>query len=385
MTPSFGNICIAGAGIMGLSVAYALKQTHPQTPVVMADPRGLPPARCASLMAGGMLAPWSEIEHLPAEFFNAALSGIKFWESLKPEKTGFSRNGSLLLAHHEDLHLLDRFSPKLSGLENWALAGAQEIATLEPALAERFERGIFLPQEAFVYPPQIMGSLTKEISFPVADICDFNIQKKNFDWLIDCRGYGAAADLPDLRGVKGEIVVVRNRDFSLNRPVRLMHPRYPIYIVPRPEHEFLIGATLIESADDVITVKSTMELLSAAYSLHPSFGEAEILSVLAGIRPAYPDNLPRITIDGNIIRCNGLFRHGYLLAPVMAQCVADYITGKDNEFMHLFFRPCHSERSEESRGRKERSFANAQDDNKDKGTNNDRHHQRSGKNLHRAA
>jgi glycine oxidase len=98
----------------------------------------------------------------------------------------------------------------------------------------------------------------------------------------------------------------------------------------------MIGATLIESADNAITVKSALELLSAAFSLHPSFAESEILDIRAGIRPAYPDNLPRITIEDNIIRCNGLFRHGFLLAPVMAACVADFIAGKQNNFISLF-------------------------------------------------
>ena len=187
--------------------------------------------------------------------------------------------------------------------------------------------------------------------FSIYEAYDEKTHAKDYDWVIDCRGYALAAEDPKLRGVKGEVVVVRNQDFKLSRPVRLMHPRYSIYIIPRPNHEFLIGATLIESADNVRTVKSVMELLSAAYSLHPSFAEAEILNIHSGIRPAYPDNLPRIKIEGNVIRCNGLFRHGYLLAPAMAQCAVDYIAGQKNEFTHLFMKENHGhhhQRSEEN-------------------------------------
>ena len=158
---------------------------------------------------------------------------------------------------------------------------------------------------------------------------------KNADWIIDCRGM--AANDPNIRGVKGETLLVRNTEFSLSRPVRLMHPRYPLYIIPREDHVFMIGATVIESAENEnVSLRSSMELMSALYALSPSFGEAEIIEIKAGIRPSYTDNLPRITINENMIGCNGLFRHGYLLASVMAACVADHLSETENEFMHLF-------------------------------------------------
>jgi glycine oxidase len=98
----------------------------------------------------------------------------------------------------------------------------------------------------------------------------------------------------------------------------------------------MIGATQIESADTHVTLRSGLELMSALYSIHKSFAEAQIISLQAGIRPAYPDNLPRIRMDKNIIACNGLFRHGYLLGPIMAECVADHIEGRHNKFISLF-------------------------------------------------
>jgi glycine oxidase len=334
MDQHLGKIGIMGAGIMGLSVAQVLRHNHA---VRIVDAEGFPPVHCTpSLMAGGMLAPWSEVEYMPPEFINAAISGIKFWKEQPPEKTCFVSNGTLLLAHREDFYILDRFASKLSKQTAWRFLNAGEIAVLEPALAGRFERGIFMPEEAFVYPPQVLGSFSQDVEHRFKAKITREEGKRDCDWLIDCRGYGAAQDEPELRGVKGEIAVVTNKELALNRPVRLMHPRYPIYVVPRPNHEYTIGATLIESADQMVTIRSALELLSAAYSLHPSFGDAAISFIHAGIRPSYPDNLPRITVKDNVISCNGLFRHGYLLAPVMAQCVADHIAGKENEFLHLF-------------------------------------------------
>ena len=109
--------------------------------------------------------------------------------------------------------------------------------------------------------------------------------------------------LPDLRGVKGEMLVVRCRDVALSRPVRLLHPRFPLYIVPRGEHLFMVGATMIESDDrGRVTARSLVELLNAAYALHPAFAEAEIIELGCDARPAFPDNLPRIRRHGG--RCS---------------------------------------------------------------------------------
>ena len=163
--------------------------------------------------------------------------------------------------------------------------------------------------------------------------------RPEYDWTIDCRGM--AAKDAELRGVKGETLIVRNTDFELTRPVRLMHPRYPLYIVPRGDGIFMIGATIIESGDNEnVSIRSGMELMSALTLLSPSFMDAEILDIRAGVRPAYADNLPRMKIDktANKILCNGLFRHGYLLAPVIAECAADYIMGRKNEFTPLFWK-----------------------------------------------
>ena len=149
--------------------------------------------------------------------------------------------------------------------------------------------------------------------------------------MLDCRGL--RAEDPDLRGVKGEILLIRNPEFALSRPLRLMHPRYPLYIVPRGDGVFMIGATIIESAESQsVSIHSAMSLMSALYTLHPSFGDAEIIEITAGIRPAYPDNLPRVTWDGHVARCNGLYRHGYLLAPALAEYVAARLDGRDHPY-----------------------------------------------------
>jgi glycine oxidase len=114
----------------------------------------------------------------------------------------------------------------------------------------------------------------------------------------------------------------------------MLHPRVPLYIVPRGDGVFMLGATMIEGrAGDHITARALLELLSAAYALNPAFGEAEVLEIGVDNRPAFPDNMPRIRRDGNLIRANGLFRHGFLLAPALARMVADLIFDNKNPEM----------------------------------------------------
>ena len=114
-----------------------------------------------------------------------------------------------------------------------------------------------------------------------------------------------------------------------------MHPRWPLYVIPREDHRFMLGATSIESEDDRVSLRSALELMSAAYTVHPAFGEARLLDFGAGLRPAFPDNLPRIALKGRTITVNGLYRHGFLIAPALAELTVALITrGEiDNEVM----------------------------------------------------
>src|SRR6201999_778056 len=127
-------------------------------------------------------------------------------------------------------------------------------------------------------------------------------------------GLGARDQQRELRGVKGEMILIETSEVQLSRPVRIIHPRWPLYVIPREDNVFMLGATSIESEDDRVSVRSALELLTAAYVVHPAFAEARIVEMGTGLRPALPDNLPRIAIDKNTISVNGLYRHGFLLA-----------------------------------------------------------------------
>ena len=101
----------------------------------------------------------------------------------------------------------------------------------------------------------------------------------------------------------------------------------------------MIGATVIESEDaGPVTVRSALDLLGTAYAVQPAFGEAEIIEMSAGVRPSFADNIPRIVPLGRCISVNGAYRHGYLLAPVLAEATAHYLETGD-ESHPLFKKP----------------------------------------------
>ena len=160
----------------------------------------------------------------------------------------------------------------------------------------------------------------------------------NYDWIIDCRGLGAKEawdanpSTPNsLRGVRGEVVRLSAPEVKLQRPTRLIHPRYPIYIAPKENHIYVVGATEIESEDlSEVSVRSAMELLSAVYTVHSGFAEARILEMATQCRPTLKDNLPEIqfskhTNGSGLMMINGLYRHGFMISPAILDCALEIL------------------------------------------------------------
>jgi len=185
----------------------------------------------------------------------------------------------------------------------------------------------FIPQEGQVDAQRFMkASSDYLLSHPDVlwhqeqKIEDVQALTKEFDWVYDSRGLGANVDIGDLRGVRGEVFWLEAPEVKISRPTRMLHPRYKIYIVPRPNDRYIIGATEIESEDkSPMSVRSSLELLSAVYSMHKGFAEARIIKCVTNCRPTLKDNLPRITYHDKLTRINGLYRHGYLLAPAIVE------------------------------------------------------------------
>lgn len=315
-------VLIKGAGVAGLTVALELARSGIEVDIVE---RAGAVATGASGLAGGMLAPWCECESADEMVLTLGRTAADWWEEALPGQV--IRKGTLVVAADRDTGELTRFAGRTS-VYDWL--DASGIEALEPALGGRFRKALFFRDEAHLDPRKALAGLQRvliEHGVRFHFGCEVDEVTGSFDTVIDCTGAAAIGQTADLRGVRGEMLFLETSEVSLSRPVRLLHPRIPLYIAPRGDNRFMVGATMIESDDGgPISARSLMELLNTAYALHPAFGEARVVEMGVGVRPAYPDNLPRVTADGNVISVNGFYRHGFLLAPAMAGQVAAILT-----------------------------------------------------------
>lgn len=368
------RIAIVGAGVLGRLVALGLRR-RAGVAVTLFDRAAADDPTTASAVAAGMLAPFCELAVADRAVFELGLASLPLWSAIlgeiaRAEKSEvfFRRHGSLVVSHLADrpelAHFLDQvdqrlrtFTPAGSRDSPYQRVTGGELHELEPSLARRFSEGIYFPHEGQIDGRDFLRASTRALAHAGVEL-RFGTEVEKLgpgrihvagaeircDLAIDCRGAAARGSLRDLRGVRGEVIKVRAAGVSLRRPLRLMHARHPIYLVPRPDEIFLIGATEIESEDaSPVSVRSALELLSAAFTVNSGFGEARILEMSAGVRPAFPDNRPRIVCENGWIRANGLYRHGYLVAPRFSELVVACALGEEIEagFSTLVARPAH--------------------------------------------
>jgi glycine oxidase len=322
-------VTIIGAGISG--AWHALLFAQAGHAVTVHERSDADMTESTSHWAGGMLAPWCEAEASEPVIGRLGIRSLDLWRTHFPH-TPF--NGSLVVAHARDRADFERFA-KLT--TNHRRLDAKALVELEPSLEGRFRDALFYPDEGHVEPRRVLPELHAAIA-QAGGVIKFGSEPDAaaLDGIvIDCRGMAARDTESELRGVKGEMIVIETDEVELARPVRMIHPRFSLYVIPRGDGRFMLGATSIESEDTGVSVRSALELLGSAYAVHPAFGEARIVEFGSGLRPAFPDNLPRIAIDNDRIAVNGLYRHGFLLAPALAELTLGYVARGviDNEVM----------------------------------------------------
>jgi glycine oxidase len=329
------RIGIAGAGLVGRLLAWRLARAGHE--LTVADPapgpeRGAQGA--AGFTAAGMLSPLAELDCGDAGVAQLGWRSLQLWprwlDELE-EPVHFARRGSLLLAHGGDRasaeRLLARIAAQAPPPQTPRGVPAGELRALEPALAPGL-LGWFLDGEGQIHAPQAMHALALaagrhgarwQWGRSVREVLPGRLDDERFDHVIDARGVGARPQLP-VRGVRGEVFWLHAPGLPLSRPLRLLHPRHRVYLVPRPGDLVVVGASEIESEDrSPVSVRSTLELLSAAHSVLPELAEARVVHSESNLRPALPDNLPCLQCESGLTRVNGLFRHGWLVAPALAE------------------------------------------------------------------
>ena len=323
------DIAIVGAGLMGRLLGWRLSEAGHRVTLFERSAPGEP--KSAAHVAAAMLAPMSELPDGDPAVFEMGTEGLKVWPQwLAALDVPHGFDGAIAVAHRTDAALLETFERILRTRSDEPPTRLDRagLNDLEPDLASAFAGGLFLPREGWIDNRALLTALEDrcgEIRYcQSVDLDDdplWSRRRTNFDAWVDCRG--ADGNEPGLRGVRGEVVRLHAPEVTLKRPVRLMHPRYQLYVAPRGDLEYVVGATQIESDSRTgVTVRSALELLSAAFSLHTGFAEAEILALDVGLRAAFDDNVPRVYWRDGVLRVNGLYRHGFLAAPaVVAQAV----------------------------------------------------------------
>ena len=346
---SFANnkFAIVGGGLMGRLLALALAKGGAQ--VDLFDKGGPNGTHAAARIAAAMLAPLAESAITEDSVVRMGLYSLPRWRELIASLSSpvyFQQDGTLILWHRQDASDAERFAAHLekncrsnSELSAPLKLNNEGLRELEPGLADRFTQGLYLPNEGQLDNRQLLDALTKELEIVKVN-CQWHTEldpeklrtQSSYQAVIDCRGTGAkeawsSADTANtLRGVRGEVIRLYAPEVKLRRPTRLIHPRYPIYIAPKENDVYVVGATEIESDDlSEMSVRSAMELLSAVYTVHSGFAEARILEMATQCRPTLKNNLPEIRTKkskglADLIMINGLYRHGFMISPAVLDC-----------------------------------------------------------------
>lgn len=326
------DVIIAGAGIIGVSIALELRERGAS--VLVLD-RGVAGQESSSA-AAGMLAP-ADPETPPA-LRSMALESARVFpeyvrkiESLSGVTTDFRRHGTIAFLNAgatvpteysrlsaADLH---RLEPRLQSQGLSAFLIREDTVDprllMQAALAAARRLGVKFRENT-----EVKEIRSGENEVEVLTTCgEFTSHTA-----INCRGAWAGAPV---RPRKGQMLYLQPAQSDLLQHV--VHAP-DAYIVPRSSGKTLVGATVEDVGFDKSVIPSTIDgLLRTAARYLPELASAPIVDSWAGLRPGTPDNMPILGLSGKpgIYVAGGHFRNGILLAPITAKIIANLVTNKD--------------------------------------------------------
>lgn len=339
------KIAIIGAGLMGRLAALSCIQRGDN--VTLLEAHSFQHPHNAAAIAAAMIAPISESIHAQSPMIELGFASQTLWPTVlaglkemdpNHQHVPFDSNGTLAISFPEEQECLlahrEKLIARLPERQNEIrMLYNDEVGEMEPDL-ERFETAAYIANESNLGNREFLESTTRAIRKNASIVDHWALQgdgtelQRQYDFIIDCRGAGAvqkpvhANDDEALVAVRGEAIRVRTNGLTLQRPIRVIQQRFSVFIVPKSDNVFVVGATdLDKHGTHAVTVKSSLDLLSAIYSLHPGFANAEIIEAIAGQRAVYREQTPRVTLSENIISVNGLSRQGWMVGPALNQQV----------------------------------------------------------------
>lgn len=323
------DVVIAGAGIIGVSLALELRQ---RGATVLVLDRAEPGSE-ASSAAAGMLAPADPetpelLRPLAIESARMFAAFVQKVESAAGMQVDFRRVGTIALM------------PESTARREYRGLSATELQRLEPSI-HRSGHSAYFVQEDSVDPNLLMRAalaaartLGVEVRghTPVTEMRAHNsaveilTERETFSAAsaVDCRGAWSGAPV---RPRKGQMLYVLPQAALLQHVLRTPEA----YLVPRSSGKILIGATVEDVGyDKSVDPSAIRQLLHDAARYLPELLSAPITQSWAGLRPGTPDNLPIIgpTHIPRVFVATGHFRNGILLAPVTAQIMVELIQNR---------------------------------------------------------
>ncbi|MER7607795.1 FAD-dependent oxidoreductase [Nocardioides sp. NPDC127503] len=321
------RVRILGAGIVGLSVADELIRRGHEVTVV--DPA---PGSGASYAAAGMLSPAGEAWYGEEELTRRCLTSLALWPDFAARLgVPVHTRGTLLVG--VDAGDVQQVERQLAVLD---LAGVsyerlvrRELLAREPGLG-RIAGGAFLAEDHSVDPRAVVVALLERVGDRVG--LDESAGRAGVDTnTVTVIATGAQLPAPYsslIRPVRGDVVRVRTQE-PVERTVRAWAHGEQIYVVPRIDSdEVVIGATTEERDGPLLpTVEGVWRMLDSARRVVPALDRASVVEVTSRDRPGTADNLPLVgpTHEPGVVLAAGAYRNGVLLAPLIAQLVADHI------------------------------------------------------------
>lgn len=340
------DICIAGAGIIGLSLAFEL-HAHGLDVIVLESGS---PMQQASTAAAGMLA--AEDPHNPAELRALSNLSISLYPSYLRRLEEFGgvpvpfQTTQTLQSFETDPEFKDAALPSdlftaagFRMLQEHSLDPRQLASSL---LAAVRATSIHLLSNSPVNSATTTGNLIT-ITTPT-----HTVETTHF---VDCTGAWVGTSTSDpafeVIPIKGQMLVIAlPKSLSLDLTVRTKD----IYIVPRTTGpnagRAIIGATVEDVGfDKTVHPLQIAALHHRAARLLPQLIDADVVESWSGLRPATSDRLPILgahPTKPNHWVATGHYRNGILLAPATAHVMTQLIRGRSPSISLEAFNPSRS-------------------------------------------